>query len=232
MTASIKCLELRNLSKPPTPLRSVNFRHTTPGSGVVLVTKHKSQSTSDLFDPTYPGAHLSLDKRRSLAPRWVSPHLSLFAFPKAFLTKPDVPFSKPYKLRPYPAPTTPAQREQRRAVDMSMQVLAFKSRVVLRPVVRTKIKRRLKEAIRLIVTRGAAVEESCRGPRIVFRAEDVGAEKWIMADWTYMVLPTTELFRMPFAEQVGLMRKALGAIHHCIPKVERILRRSVKSEAR
>jgi hypothetical protein len=64
---------------------------------------------------------------------------------------------------------------------MSMQVVAFNSRVVLRPTVRTKIKRRIKEAVRLIVTRGAAVEES-RGskPRVVFRPEDVGAEKWIV----------------------------------------------------
>jgi hypothetical protein len=60
-----------------------------------------------------------------------------------------------------------------------MQVLAFNSRVVLRPTVRVKIKRRLKEAVKLIVTRGAAVEESRKGPRVVFRSEDVGADKWI-----------------------------------------------------
>jgi hypothetical protein len=63
---------------------------------------------------------------------------------------------------------------------MSMQVVAFNSRVLLRPTVRTKIKRRLKEAVRLIITRGAAVEESRRGLKIVFRAEGVGADKWIV----------------------------------------------------
>ncbi|KAF8273833.1 hypothetical protein EI94DRAFT_1078359 [Lactarius quietus] len=108
---------------------------------------------------------------------------------------------------------------------MSMQVVAFNSRVALRPTVRTKIKRRMKEAVKLIVTRGAAVEES-RGatPRIVFRPEDVGAEKWIAPDWTYIALPTTEMFRMPFAEQLGLMRKALEFIHRRLPDVEKILR--------
>jgi len=60
-----------------------------------------------------------------------------------------------------------------------MQVLAINSRVVLRPTVRMKIKRRLKEAVKLIVTRGAAVEESRKGPKVIFRAEDVGADKWI-----------------------------------------------------
>ena len=63
---------------------------------------------------------------------------------------------------------------------MSMQFVAFNGRLVLRPTLRVKIKRRLKEAIRLIVTRGAAVEQSSSGPKIVFRAEDVGADKWIV----------------------------------------------------
>ena len=64
---------------------------------------------------------------------------------------------------------------------MSMQVVAFNSRVVLRPTVRTKIKRRLREAVKLIVTRGAAVEESLgAAPKVVFHPEDAGAEKWIV----------------------------------------------------
>jgi hypothetical protein len=60
-----------------------------------------------------------------------------------------------------------------------MQFLTFNSRVVLRPTVRVKIKRRLREAVNLIVTRGAGVEKSRKGLKLVFRAEDVGAEKWI-----------------------------------------------------
>ncbi|KAI0255057.1 hypothetical protein BJV78DRAFT_1359042 [Lactifluus subvellereus] len=228
MSRRIKHIELRNLSKAPTPLRSVNFRHTTPGSGVVLITKHTPQPTSELFDPTYPGAHLSLDKRQSLAPRWVSPHLTLYAFPKAFLSRPDAPYSRPYKPRPYPEPP---RRPEQRSVDMSMQVVAFNSRVVLRPTVRTKIKRRLKEAVRLIVTRGAAVEESRRGPKIAFRAKDVGADKWIVPDWTYIALPTTEIFCMPFTEQIDLMRKALGSLYRHIPEVEKVLRRNGRRDA-
>ncbi|KAI9450084.1 hypothetical protein BJY52DRAFT_1126179, partial [Lactarius psammicola] len=195
---------------------------TTPGSGVVLITKYKPQHTSELFDPSYPGAHLSLDRRHALAPRYVSKHFNLYAFPKAFLSKPDAPYPLPYVPRPYPAHH---RRPEQRSVDMSMQVVAFNSRVIVRPTLRTKIKRRIREAVRLIVTRGAAVEES-RGatPRIVFRSEDVGAEKWIVPDWTYIALPTTEMFRMPFTEQLSLMRKALESIHRRIQDVEKILR--------
>lgn len=141
-----------------------------------------------------------------------------------------------------------------------MQVLAFNSRVVLRPTVRLKIKRRLKEAVRLIVTRGATVEGSrSTGPKIVFRAEDVGADKWIApgvllllsfhaaaqrlvvrsfflafiahdgpshADWTYVALPTSEMFCMPLAELVNSMRQALVFLRRCIPEAERALRHS------
>ena len=40
-----------------------------------------------------------------------------------------------------------------------------------------------------------------------------------------MVVPTTAMFRMPFTEQLDLMRNALGAIHRRIPKVEGVLKR-------
>jgi len=225
MPHRLRCRELRNIPKSPTPLKSVNFRHTTPGSAVVLVTKYAPQPTSALVDPTYPGAHLSLNQRRSLTPSWTSPHLTLHAYPKAFLSKPDVQYPEPFKLRPYPAP--PRKPEQSSA-DMSMQVLMLNSRVVLRSTVRMKIKRRLKEAVKLIVTRGAAVEESRKGLKVVFRTEDVGADKWIAPDWTYVALPTSEMFRMSFAELINLTRQALVFLRRCHPEAERVLRCSAR----
>ncbi|KAH9052371.1 hypothetical protein EDB87DRAFT_1692265 [Lactarius vividus] len=218
----LKNLQLANLSKAPTPLKSVNFRHTTPGSSTVLVTNRQPQPTSELFDPSYPGAHLPFHRRHALVVRWVSKHFNLYACPKAFLSKPDTRYSLPYVPRPYPARP---QRPEQRSADMSMQFIAFNSRAALAPTLRTKLKRRIKEAVRLIVTRGAAVEESSSATqRIVFRPEDVGAEKWIVPDWTYIALPTTEMFRMSFTEQLGLMREALGSIHRRIPDAEKILR--------
>jgi hypothetical protein len=60
---------------------------------------------------------------------------------------------------------------------MLMEVVALNLRIVLKPVVRTKIKRWLKEAMSLPVTGGAAIE----GQKvIVFREEDVGADKWVV----------------------------------------------------
>jgi hypothetical protein len=45
-------------------------------------------------------------------------------------------------------------------------------------------------------------------------------------DWTYVALPTSELFRMSFAELVKSMRQALVFLQRCIPEAERILRHS------
>ena len=101
-------------------MKHTKFRHTTPGFRLVLVTKHKPQPTSELFDPTYPGAHLLLDWRHFVAPLWISPHLALYAFSKAFLSKPDVPSPEPNEPQPYPVLTRRRVRQQQqRSADMS-----------------------------------------------------------------------------------------------------------------
>jgi hypothetical protein len=165
---------------------------------VTLVNKHPPQPTSELLNPTYPGAHLSLSRRHALAPRWTSPHLTLYAFPKAFLTRPEAPYPVPNQSRPYPAQPPRRLGEEQRSADMSMQMLAVNSRLVRRPAVRVKIKRRLKEAVRLIVTRGAAVERSRKDPKVVFCAEDVGADKWIAPGALLLLFHRTQRFYVVF----------------------------------
>jgi hypothetical protein len=102
------------------------------------------------------------------------------------------------------------EEQQQRSTDMSMQVVSFNARVVLRPAVRAKSKRRVKEAIRLIVTRGAVVEDSRDGPQLVFRAEDVGADKWI-APGALKATVLDQGFTHTFA------CTQLGRIWHCQP---------------
>ena len=123
--------------------------------------------------PNLPRRVPLLKSRHSLGPRWTSPHLSL---PRSVPQQTRGAVRRAVQAAAVPAP--PRQPEQH-SVDMSMQFLTYNSRVVIRPTVRIKIKRRLREAVNLIVTRGAAVEESRKGPKLVFRTEDDGAEKWI-----------------------------------------------------
>jgi hypothetical protein len=127
-----------------------------------------------------------------------------------------------------------------------MQVVSFNARVLLRPAVRATIQRRLKEAIRLIVTRGAVVEDLRDWPQLVFHVEvtsvrtsgQVDSARCVMShspwsrlysyfcthtDCTYMALPTTAMFRMPFSGQLGVLRSALDSLRQGIPEVERNL---------
>jgi len=75
--------------------------------------------------------------------------------------------------------------------------------------------------VRLVVTRGAVVEKSRDGEsKLVFRAEDVGTDKWIVPDWTYMALLITAMFRMSLIEQLDLMRdsEAFGSLASAHPR--------------
>lgn len=205
------------------------FRHTISSPGAVPVTEYKLQPTSRLSDPSCHSAQITLDRRHAYASRWVR----LYAFPKAFLSKSDTPYPLPW---PYPA--RPRQSEQRSGV--------FDWSVTLRPALRTKIKRRIKEAVRLIVTRRAVVEESscgahqesCSVPRtpaqksrfclVRLRCDVTGKASlsYQSAEWAYIAVPHNEMFRMPFPERLGLMHKVLGSIHRRIPTVEETLRNS------
>ncbi|KAH9080614.1 hypothetical protein EDB83DRAFT_2310804 [Lactarius deliciosus] len=104
---------------------------------------------------------------------------------------------------------------------------ALASRVVLRPTLHTKIKHRIKEVVKLIVTRGIAVEES-RGatPRVMFFLR-TSAQK----------VPNTprphnqNVLHAPFA--AAWPGRALESTHRCISDVDKILRsggRTVESE--
>ncbi|KAF8305532.1 hypothetical protein DL93DRAFT_2102010 [Clavulina sp. PMI_390] len=100
------------------------------------------------------------------------------------------------------------QRNKRRA-PMPIAFVLSKKNVHSRTVVRTTIKRRTLEVLRLIVTKGAHVNSDSV---IVFRDEDVGYERWIMKDWIYIYYPTLEMYRRPFYDVIPALRDALETI--------------------
>lgn len=115
-------------SKPPTHLKPVNAKsccsehsevppHDTRLSGP----RHQVCAPTNLGANrcTYPGAHLSLNRWQS--PRRTSTHPTFYAFSKAFMSKPDVPYSKPYKL---------GGGRSSAAWTCRLQFLAFNSRIV------------------------------------------------------------------------------------------------------
>ncbi|KAI0088281.1 hypothetical protein BDY19DRAFT_189680 [Irpex rosettiformis] len=78
-------------------------------------------------------------------------------------------------------------------------------------------------AMRLIVTRGAsAVEVQRKGEtRMALQPnEDDTGNKWILKDWTYMIMPKLEVYRMSMPELVKDMRVALGDLYEKAQRLE------------
>lgn len=61
---------------------------------------------------------------------------------------------------------------------MSLQAITAKATVHPSAVIRRKISRRIREAIKLIVTRGATADVELN--HVVFNGADIGEEKWIL----------------------------------------------------
>jgi hypothetical protein len=126
------CHRTSNLLNTQTPRHDAWLR---PGP------RHQVRAAADLrtIRPHIPRPPLA---HPVLAPRWISPHLTLYAFPEAFLSRLGALYLEPYEARSYPAHARKQPEQQRRA-DISVQVVAFNTGIVLCPAVGAKIKRRL-----------------------------------------------------------------------------------------
>lgn len=82
------------------------------------------------------------------------------------------------------------------------------------------IKRKIKNATRLVVLRGAKVGRGeYKGTpyaKVVFDEEEVtrmDGRGWIMPGWSYVFFPTTEVYRMPYPDLVSCIRDALRFVY-------------------
>jgi hypothetical protein len=89
-----------------------------------------------------------------------------------------VPYGEQYKLRPYPASPRKAGTAEHGHVDAGSRVQSARRTLPHRGHQKASVgSRKLPD---LLVTRGAGVEESRKkGLKLVFRAEGIGADKWI-----------------------------------------------------
>jgi hypothetical protein len=165
-----------------------------------------------MLDPNHPAAGLPLRVRTEMAPLWRNPHIELRAFPKAWISQPESRFSDPpFSYSAYPETRT----EGMRVLNMSFAFVAFKSRLYLSAFVRSAVKRKLKAAISLIVTRGAYVKHvglksGGRNKTVLFNDSEAGADRWIKAGKCSPRSAIT-LYLLNIA-QTGLM--SLCLIHH------------------
>ncbi|EJF61780.1 hypothetical protein DICSQDRAFT_136296 [Dichomitus squalens LYAD-421 SS1] len=215
-------------------MKSIKFKRTTPGSITYVVTSNRPPYPKRVLDPTHPALHLKPSQYANAFPWRAYPGFGLRALPKSLLDKPSVPFpDPPFSVQPPRSVTLDSGQawdddggsdatsenrwvakgtvkwaeEERWRISMSLVDVVAKG--VGGRVVRVKVLNKLKNAIALVVTRGADVEEGADGAkRIVFREREAGSG-WVLRDWTYLCRPEPQLNLMPYTELIPSIRRAL-----------------------
>ncbi|KAG8902712.1 hypothetical protein FRC01_009498, partial [Tulasnella sp. 417] len=86
--------------------------------------------------------------------------------------------------------------------------------------IRKVVRSRLKEALRLVVVRGARGSDTREANSAVLDENDAAPEKWVMKDWTYVFKPTLALYKSPMPTIVDEVRIGLRAVKSMADKLE------------
>ncbi|GAA6030074.1 hypothetical protein JCM8097_009242 [Rhodosporidiobolus ruineniae] len=104
---------------------------------------------------------------------------------------------------------------------LSLTLMVGKKKVHKSAVIRERVKRRVREAVRLVVVRGARAEASEekgeKGVRLRERKDggewETGPRRWLLPGYHYVLsVPSLDLYRVPLPELVEHLRKALLAV--------------------
>nr|GAT45762.1 predicted protein [Mycena chlorophos] len=223
-----KCNELSRLVKL-SGTTSVRFRTQTPGTLVL----GRRPLPHQRLDPHHP---IDNDGLAGKGPHWArDPAFSIAAVPMGLLARPGTTPHKngeidvrhrPYLDLPFDpwfdrvararaaggtgliAPMIPVDPRPGK-VSMSLQ---------LRPLgpfpktQRSRVGRRFKAAVSLIVVRGARVEEIGEKKKIVFDANP-SPENWILPGWTYTLQWKAEMYHLSWADLIQHIRPMLLKLH-------------------
>ncbi|KAG9004825.1 hypothetical protein FRB90_010687 [Tulasnella sp. 427] len=168
----------------PGRFKSLHFRDVTPGSSVKL--------TNDFFQlhrPTpqkpYPNSDLYLDSTHPIhtysfkdVPKYESAFLKIRAYPFARLA--------PHSQSSLPNPYTEEMKTQRRKTQLPMSLIVPMTPYNLHKsgAIRKVVRSRLKEALRLVVVRGARGSGDPDANSAVLDENDASSERWLIKDWT------------------------------------------------
>ncbi|KAL5478427.1 hypothetical protein ACEPAI_2611 [Sanghuangporus weigelae] len=211
----MKLLKLNRLPKAGR-LRAVRYKRTTPGNFTRLIAPaiERGWYSPAVVDPSHPWAKIpSYKYSRKLPVFYKTDALVLHAYPKALLSPPPAP--RP-DVKFAPPPTIYREdgkvKGRSKKINMSLMHVIGKKNVHKFSVVRSRIKRRIKAAVNLIVTRDASVK-TLKGKQVVVSNETDDGEKWVLQDWTYVFKPSLEVYRMPFPTLISNIREALKFVN-------------------
>jgi hypothetical protein len=122
-----------------------------------------------------------LRQKESQFPSFTSPLFGTRAFPKAILQKPDPYWSEvPFDKKKLQDGVEAAASIASDYVDMSVLFFSTKRILHKKAVYRTKITRKLKAALGLVITRGAETQEIDGQLKIVFKDNCEEEREWVL----------------------------------------------------
>ncbi|KAI6002109.1 hypothetical protein EDD15DRAFT_2229297 [Pisolithus albus] len=204
------CRELSRLPKSVGCPVSLNRRGTTPTTSLPGFIPNPKRA----LDPTHPSATLPI----RAFPYYPCPAFSLQAVHKAALVKDNW----------QPPPVSTKRRKRGDQLDISLIFKTFKKNTHKRTTLRRRLSRKLSAAISLVLTKGADTTKAPfreereasspdHSPSLTF---DTTASPHVLADWTYVVTPKLEVYRLPYTSLVVYIRKAFTQVYSQARKLE------------
>ncbi|KAI6128859.1 hypothetical protein EDD16DRAFT_23488 [Pisolithus croceorrhizus] len=205
------CRELSRLPKSIGRPVSLNRRGTTPTTLLPGSTPHPKRA----LDPTHPSATLPI----RAFPYYPCPAFSMQAVHKAALVKDDW----------QPPPVSTKRHKRGNQLDISLIFKTFKKNTHKRTTLRRRLSRKLSAAISLVFTKGADVAKApfredrkvsspSHPPSLTF--DTTTSLPHVLADWTYVITPKLEVYRLPYTSLIAYIRKAFTQVYSQAKKLE------------
>ncbi|CAE6529410.1 unnamed protein product [Rhizoctonia solani] len=173
------------------------------------ILNHEPIKSGARVDPTHPAAVLTDKSFR--APYANHDYFNIRAYPNAMLKRLGVSIEPNGRLKPRSPPERefPIFKRKKRIKFARTYVIPIKS-THKSGVVRIRLKRRLNEAIQLVVTRGADADHETN--KITFKQSDTLESKWLLRDWYYVFYPRIPIYHAPWPSIIKAVRESLLTI--------------------
>ncbi|CAE6404423.1 unnamed protein product [Rhizoctonia solani] len=193
---------------PAESVRSLQRVRTKRGT-IRPILNHEPIKSGARVDPTHPAALLTDKSFR--APYSNHGYFNTKAYPNVMLKRLGVVIQPNGRLKPRPPPERefPIFKHKKRINFASTYVLPIKS-THKSGVVRVRLKRKLNEAIQLVVTRGADVDHQTN--EITFKQSEALESKWLLRDWYYVFYPRIPIYHAPWPSMIKAVRESLVAV--------------------
>ncbi|CUA71607.1 hypothetical protein RSOLAG22IIIB_09697 [Rhizoctonia solani] len=172
------------------------------------ILNHEPIASGARVDPKHPAAALSDNSFR--APYATNDYFTARAYPNAMLKRLGVVIGPSGRFKPRPPPEREFPILKHKRIKFARTYIMPIKSTHKSGVVRIRLKRKLNEAIQLVVTRGADADHQAE--KVIFKPPEALESKWLLRDWYYVFYPRTPIYHAPWPSLIQVVRKSLLAI--------------------